>query len=84
MSKGQMLKEGYKKLTIGMLKWKVIEMFGEPDSIKVHGNIETYTWWSNEFKGIFRGGRIERRVMVEFDNDIICGYDGENVNLSSW
>ena len=80
--KAKNLKENYRKITIGMTKWKLVEMFGEPDSIKQRGNTEIYSWWNSEYRGFLRGGLIERRVIVELQDDIVTGYDGVNIDTS--
>ena len=84
MIKGSALKDGYSRLKIGMSKDEVISMFGQPNSVKARNGIETLAWWSREFKGMLRGGTIERRVEVEFENGLVCGYDGENIDASVW
>lgn len=82
IKKGVSLKSGYSSLKIGMGKDEVFEMFGEPNSQKVKGEVEIYGWWSHEFKGMLRGGSIERRVTVEFERGLVVGYDGENIDAS--
>ena len=84
MAKGANFKKSYATLKIGMPKEEVISMLGEPNSVKKRDGIETYSWWSREFKGLMRGGSIERRITVEFENDVVCGYDGENIDASIW
>lgn len=80
-NKAKVLKENYRKITIGMTKWKLVEMFGEPDSIKQRENTEIYTWWNSEYRGFLRGGLIERRVIVEMKDDVVTGYDGVNIDV---
>lgn len=82
MFKGSNIKSGYAKLRIGMSRKEVISIFGEPDSVRKRGNEETLSWCSREFKGFLRGGSIERKVIVEFENGVVCGYDGENIDAS--
>lgn len=59
-------------------------MLGSPDSQRVRNGVETYAWWNREFKGVLRGGNIERRITVEFEDDIVIGYDGQNIDASVW
>lgn len=75
------LKEGYKSLRLGMSKDEVISLFGEPQSQKIRDGIETFSWWDTEFKGILRGGRMERRVTVEFEDGKVTSFDGHNVDV---
>lgn len=84
MLKGAKLKDSYKQLRIGMSKSQVINMLGAPDAVKVRASMEILIWWSREFKGLLRGGSIERRVIVEFENGVVIGYDGENIDASIW
>ena len=82
IAKASHFKNAYSKLRLGMSKEEVLNMLGDPNSLKVRSGIEIYTWWNREFKGLLRGGTIERRIIVEFDKDIVCGYDGENIDAS--
>ena len=84
MKKGASIKEGYSQLKVGMSKEEVIELFGEPNSIKNRNGVEILAWWSREWKGYLRGGNVERRVEVEFENGLVTGYDGENIDESIW
>lgn len=84
MMKASAFRDGYRKLKIGMEKKDVIDMFGMPDSQKVRGNTETFGWWSREFKGLLRGGSIERKIFVEFTDGKVSGFDGENIDASIW
>ena len=84
VSKGSNMKESYENLEIGMTKDEVLSMLGDPDSVKKRGESLVLTWWNREFKGFLRGGTIERRIIVEFENDIVTGYDGENMDASAW
>lgn len=83
MSKASDMVKAYKNIYIGMDKRSVMSMIGEPDSVKVRGNVEIWGWFNSEFKGIFRGGRIERRMTVEFEDGKVIGYDGENMGVST-
>ena len=78
------MKNGYAQLKIGMTKAEVVSILGEPNSQRVRNGIETYGWFNSEFKGILRGGRLERRITVEFEDGKVIGFDGENVNASAW
>lgn len=83
ISKALNMKNGYTMLKLGMSKLIVIELFGQPDSQRLQGNREIYSWFNSEFKGILRGGRIERRIIVEFENNCVVGFDGENVGVTA-
>lgn len=84
MMKASAFKEGYRKLRIGMEKKDVLSIFGPPDSQKVRENTEILGWWSREFKGLLRGGSIERKITVEFIDGKVSGFDGENIDASIW
>ena len=76
--------EGYARLRIGMSREEVIKLFGEPDSQRVRSGVETLKWEVQEWKGFIRGGRMTRNVVVEFEDGKVIGYDGENVNVTTW
>lgn len=75
---------GYSKLEIGMPKEEVLNLFGEPNGQKVKNGEETLIWTNSEFKGALRGGTIERRIEVTFEDDKVTGYDGQNMSQSAW
>lgn len=76
--------DGYLKLEIGMLKEDVIKLFGKPDGQKVKNGEEILIWTNSEFKGALRGGTIERRIEVTFEDGKVTGYDGQNMSKSAW
>ena len=78
------LVNGYSRLKIGMSKEEVLNLFGEPNGQKVKNGEETLIWTNLEFKGILRGGNIERRIEVIFENGKVIGYDGENMSYRAW
>lgn len=82
--KGYALKQGYQQLRLGMTRDEVFSLFGTPDSQRIHNGVEILGWWSREFKGLLRGGSVERRVTVEFEYGRVVGFDGENVDASIW
>jgi len=82
--KGSKMKKCYGQLKLGLKKQDVINLLGQPDSQKVRSGIEVLGWYSKEFKGMLRGGFLERTISVEFENDIVIGFDGENINASAW
>lgn len=84
MSTGATLKRGYARLYIGMSREEVIGLFGGPDSVRVRGNTEILKWEVQEWKGFLRGGRMTRNVVVEFEDGKVVGYDGENINVTTW
>lgn len=84
MSKGAVLKNGYAELHIGMSREEVIELFGDPDSVRVRGGVEILKWEVQEWKGFIRGGRMTRNVVVELEEGKVVGYDGENINVTTW
>lgn len=75
---------GYSKLKIGMPKEEVIELLGEPNGQKVKNGEETLVWTNSEFKGALRGGAIERRIEITFEDGKLTGYDGQNMSQSAW
>lgn len=75
---------GYSRLKIGMLKDEVLDLLGEPNGQKLKNGEETLIWTNSEFKGALRGGNIERRIEVIFEDGKVIGYDGENMSYSAW
>lgn len=75
---------GYSKLEIGMPKEEVLSLFGEPNGQKVKNGEETLIWTNSEFKGALRGGTIERRIEVTFEDGKVTGYDGQNMSQGAW
>jgi hypothetical protein len=84
MSKGSTMKKGYAKLKLGMSREEVIAIFGRPDAQRVKNGVETLKWEVQEWKGFLRGGRMTRSVEVEFEDGKLIGYDGENINVTTW
>lgn len=76
--------DGYSKLEIGMPKEEVLNLFGEPNGQKVKNGEEMLIWTNSEFKGALRGGTIERRIEVAFEDGKVTGYDGQNMSQSAW
>lgn len=84
MSKGAELKRGYAELRIGMSREAVIQLFGSPDSERIRNGVEILKWEVQEWKGFIRGGRMTRSVVVELEDGKVVGYDGENINVTTW
>ena len=84
MNKGERMKRGYEKLRVGMTRNEVIEIFGTPDSKGVRNGVETLGWETQEWKGVLRGGRVTRSLEVELKDGTVVGYNGHNINMSSW
>jgi len=82
ISKAANMKYAYACLKLGMPKDDVVKLLGKPDSQRIRNGIETYGWFNSEFKGFLRGGRIERRIMVELENNKVVGFDGENIGVT--
>ena len=80
---GRMI-DGYKKLRLNMSKSEVISLLGEPTGQRLRNGVETLIWRNNEFKGLFRGGTIERTIEVDFEDGKATGWDGQNINASQW
>lgn len=76
--------DGYSKLIIGMPKEEVLNLFEEPNGQKVKNGEETLIWTNSEFKGALRGGTIERRIEVTFEDGKVTGYDGQNMSQGAW
>ena len=74
------MKSAYRKLKLGMAKDDVLKILGNPDSQRISNGVEIFGWFDSEWVGIFLGGRIERRIVVEFESDLVVGFDGENIN----
>ena len=83
--KGSQMKKVYEQLSREMSKEDVINLLGEPDSMKINTDgIETLGWSSKEFKGLLRGGFIERTIVVEFKGNRVVAFEGNNINASAW
>lgn len=82
--KAGILIKGYKQLRAGMSKNEVISLLGAPTGQKRSNGIETLIWRNTEFKGWMRGGNMERTIEVDFENDKVCGWDGQNMSASRW
>ena len=80
---GKMI-EGYSQLKMGMSKEEVIKLLGEPNGHKMIDGVETMIWSNTEFKGWVRGGTMERKIEVNFKDDKVVGYDGQNMSASRW
>lgn len=84
MNKAKQMQNGYAQLNIGMSKAKVLELLGQPTGQRTVNGVETYIWKNSEFKGWARGGTITRSITVDFVNDCVTGFDGENIDRSIW
>lgn len=84
MNKGERMKRGYEKLRVGMTRAEVIEIFGAPDSEGVRNGVEMLGWETQEWKGVLRGGRVTRSLEIELKDGAVVGYNGHNINMSSW
>ena len=78
--KAMKMKDIWKKLDLGMSKDEILAALGNPDSKKMRDGIETFTWINREFKGLLRGGSIDRRLTIEFQDGQVVGYDGDNMD----
>lgn len=76
--------DGYSKLRMGMSKEEVIKLLGSPNGHKMLNGVETMIWSNTEFKGWMRGGNIERKIEVNFQNEKVVGFDGQNMSASRW
>lgn len=76
--------EAYKQIEIGLDKSKIIELLGQPNGVRNISDIETMSWQNAEFKGLLRGGTITRKIVVDFKDDKVVGYDSENMGISKW
>lgn len=82
--KAKVMQKGYARLKVGMSKTEVLSLLGQPTGQRVLNGVETYTWKNSEFKGWARGGTITRSITVDFENDLVIGFDGENIDQSRW
>ena len=39
-------------------------------------------WKNSEFKGFARGGTMVRMIRTEFENDVLIGFDSDNIDRS--
>lgn len=72
---------GYAMLKIGMSEDEVVNMLGQPTGRRQNGNITTLIWRHSEWKGVARGGTKERSILVDFDENGVCGWDSENMGM---
>ena len=80
--KAREFKKAYQELKVGMEKSKVFYLLGAPDSERILDGVEKYSWVNREFRGLLRGGTMERKIICEFKDDQLIGYDGENITAS--
>ena len=83
-SKSRQMVKGYSQLKVGMSKSEVISLLGRPSGQRTRNGIETLVWSSTEFKGFLCGGNMERKLEVDFENDRVTGWDGQNMSASLW
>lgn len=76
--------DGYSKLKLGMEREEVVKLFGSPNGQKIKNGEEILIWTNSEFKGTLRGGTIERRIEVTFEDGKVIGFDGQNMSASAW
>ncbi len=82
--KANKLISGYSQLKMGMPKQEVISLLGQPNGQKAKNGEEILIWTNSEFKGVLRGGTMERRIEVTFEDGKVTGYDGQNMSQSAW
>ena len=82
--KANKMMNGYSKLKLGMSKDEVLRMFGQPTGVRNINGVTMMTWKNSEFKGAMRGGTMVREVIVDFENDVVVGYDSRNMDRSTW
>jgi len=81
--KGSNMKKSYEQLQLGMKKQDVLTLLGNPDSQTVKDGVEVLGWSSKEWKGLVRGGFLERTISIEFKNDVVVGINGNNIHRSA-
>ena len=79
-AKAVAMQEGYRKLRLGMSKEEVIALFGNPQSQRIKDGTEILGWWNREYRGLLFGGSMERRIVVEIEDNKVVGFDGENID----
>lgn len=80
---GKMI-DGYAQLRVGMTKNDVITLLGDPSGQRTRNGVETLIWSNTEFKGWARGGNMERKIEVDFEDGKVTGWDGQNMSASRW
>ncbi len=79
--KGSHMKKAYPQLELGMSKELVVSLLGTPDSTREGlDGVETLKWYTREFKGLLFGGFLERTISVEFKENTVISFEGNNIN----
>ena len=59
-------------------------LLGDPSGQRTRNGVETLIWSNTEFKGWARGGNMERKIEVDFEDGKVTGWDGQNMSASRW
>ncbi len=84
---GNAFRDNSQKIQVGMSKYEVISIMGEPSFQKNHQNGSYELMYErSEWKGFWRGGTKTRRMELVFSNDDILISIGKNQNcgMSGW
>ena len=61
-----------------------VNVAGFPDSCMGTLDDGVLTWTDSVWKGIFRGGTIQRKVIICTKDGKISQFSSENLNVSNW
>ena len=78
------MRQAYSKIQPNMPITEFINISGYPDSCIGTLNDGILTWSDSVWKGILRGGTIQRKVILFTKNGLIVQFTSENLNESSW
>ena len=78
------IKNGHTLLRKGMSKREVLDILGEPTGSSCRRGVDTLIWKHTEWKGMLRGGSVERSVECDFEDNKLVGWETTNADMSRW
>lgn len=78
------MRAAYSIVKLGMDISDFILIAGVPDEKNDNGVDGYYIWNSSVWKGVFRGGYVNRKVVIYTKNRKIISWNLENLERSSW
>ncbi len=77
-------KEAFQVCNVGDEFTKVVAIAGKADEVLNLGEVKVYTYISEEFKGILRGGFVIRKMQFVVKDGIIVDKEGYNIDLKAY
>lgn len=74
----------YQNCQVGGPFSEVVKIAGRPDETLRIGESILYTYVSNEWKGVLRGGCIARKMQFVVKDGIVVSKKGMNLDLEAW